>query len=416
MKHNLVFPSLAVFWSILTVAVRGENWPEFRGPDGQGHYAGKNLPTEWSVAKNVVWKRPIAGKGWSSPIVHDGRVYLTTAVPIMGSADLSLQAWCLDAAKGKVLWRTEVFRQDGTRAPRIHSKNSHASPTPWTDGTRLYVHFGHQGTACLDLAGKVLWRNRELHYAPVHGNGGTLVQVDGRLIFSADGADNQFVAALDALTGKVVWKTDRRSTAKKKFSFTTPLAVPVNGHWQIISPASEVVMAYDAADGREIWRVRYEGYSVIPRPVQGHGMVFVCSGYEKPELLAIRLGGEGDITSSHVAWSTHKAVPHTASPLLVGNELYMVSDNGVASCLDAHSGRVHWRQRIGGNFSASPLVAGGKIYLSSEEGVTTVLRAGTTFNRLAQNQIGERTLASLAAADGAIFLRTEANLYRIEEK
>jgi outer membrane protein assembly factor BamB len=401
---------------LCALAVRAEDWPEFRGPTGQGHYTGKRLPIEWSTTKNVVWKQSIPGSGWSSPIVQDGRVFLTSAMPVKGSKDLSLQALCLDAETGKLLWQTEAIRQNAAKAAPIHSKNSHASPSPVTDGKRLYVHFGHQGAACLDLAGKVLWRNTELRYAPVHGNGGSPILVDGRLVFSCDGGDKQFVVALDAETGRVVWKTDRKSEASRRFSFSTPLLIAVNGNQQIVSPASDAVMAYDPADGREIWRAKYDGYSVIPRPVFGHGMIFLSSGYDRPTLLAIRAGGTGDVSETHIAWSTTKGAPHTPSPLLVGDELYVVSDGGIASCFDARTGKLHWQERIGGSFSASPFAAGGRIYLQSEEGVTTVLRAGTKLERLAENKLGERTFASYAVADGAIYLRTETKLYRIQEK
>ncbi len=406
----------ALLWLGLQSAAPAEDWPEFRGPTGQGLYAGKALALEWSPTKNVIWKQPIPGRGWSSPIILNGRVYLTTAAPITGSKDLSLQAICLDAATGQRLWATEVFREIGAKSPRIHGKNSHASPTPVTDGKRLFVHFGHEGTAALDVDGHVLWRNTKLRYAPVHGNGGTPILVDDRLVFSADGGDQQFVVALDQASGQVVWKTPRNNQASRPFSFSTPLLIQVAGKPQIISPASEAIMAYNPADGKEIWRVKHPGYSVIPRPVYGHGLVFLSSGYNNPQLLAIRPDGTGDVTTSHVVWSTAKAAPHTPSPLLAGNELYLISDPGFASCLDARTGKTHWKERVGGNFSASPLYADGRIYLQSEEGLTTVLRAGTKYERLAQNNIKEPTLASLAAADGAIFLRTEKHLYRIQAR
>jgi outer membrane protein assembly factor BamB len=417
----LTRPSIiyAALLCLLTGATaRADNWPEFRGPTGQGIVQKGDLPVEWSGTKNVVWKQPIPGTGWSSPIVYDGRIYLTTAVPLANGrdGDQSLDALCLDAKTGKVLWQTDVFRQNGTTAPRIHGKNSHASPTPLTDGKRLFVHFGHQGTACLDLAGKVLWRNTSLTYEPVHGNGGSPILVDDLLVFSCDGGDQRFVVALDARTGKVRWKTDRPGESDRKFSFSTPLVITVNGQKQIISPGSDMVGAYDPATGREIWRVRYNGgYSVIPRPVYGHGLVFVCTGYTTPALLAIRTDGQGDVTDTHVAWATRKNVPHSPSLLLVGDELYMVSDNGMASCLVARTGNVHWQQqRLPGNYSASPLYAGGKIYFQSEQGVGTILKAGTRFEVVGRNPMGERTLASYAVADGALFLRTEKNLYRIQ--
>lgn len=401
---------------LLTGGLRGDSWPEFRGPTGQGIVAAGKLPLEWGPTKNVAWKQAIPGKGWSSPIVHEGRVYLTTAVPIEKTNDYSLRALGLDARTGKVLWNHEVFRLDGATAPRVHAKNSHASPTPLTDGNRLYVHFGHQGTAALDLDGKVLWKNASFKYRPVHGAGGTPIFVGETLVFSCDGGDQQFVVALNRATGEVVWKTPRKSTAAKKFSFSTPLLITVKGQEQIISPGSDAVCAYDPKTGKEIWRAGYEGYSVIPRPVYGHGLLFILSGYDIPSLLAVRPDGQGDVTKTHIIWTAKKQIPHTPSLLLVGDELYMVSDAGIASCLDARTGQVHWQERLDGNFSASPLLADGKIYFQSEQGVGTVLRAGKKFEVLAKNDMNEATLASYAVADGALFLRTEKHLYRIQEK
>ncbi len=397
-------------------AARGENWTEFRGPTGQGIYSGKDLPIEWSPTKNVAWKTPIPGKGWSSPIVFEGRVYLTSAVPSNQPEVLSLQAICLDATTGKLLWQAEVFEHDGAKAPRIHRKNGHASPSPTTDGKRLYVHFGHEGTAALDFDGKVLWRNTEHRYEPVHGNGGTPVLVGDHLIFSADGSDSQSVIALNTADGTTAWKSDRKSVATKKFSFSTPLAIDVNGQTQIISPASDVVAAYAPADGKELWRVKYTGYSVIPRPVYGHGMVFLSSGYDRPMALAIRVDGTGDVTDSNVVWTETKKAPHTPSMLLVGDELYMVADDGTGACLDAHTGKENWRKRIRGAFSASPVYGDGKIYFQNEAGVTSVVRAGKEFELLATNDMEEVTFASPAIADHAIYLRTETQLYRLQNQ
>jgi outer membrane protein assembly factor BamB len=402
---------------LTTTAVRGEDWLEFRGPSGLGIAADGSYPTDWSTTKNVAWKEPIPGRGWSSPIVCRGRVFLTTAVPVQGSAnhDQSLRALCLDGKTGKVVWDHEVFVLDGKKAPPIHGKNSHASPTPVTDGRRLFVHFGHQGTACLDLDGKVLWRSTEVTYQPVHGSGGSPVLVDDALVFSCDGSDKQFVVALDCQSGKLLWQTDRKCTYYKKFSFSTPLVIEVKGRKQVVSAGSGAVCAYDPATGREIWRVRYDGYSVVPRPVFGHGLVYVSSAFERATLLAIRPDGQGDVTETHVAWTIGKGAPHNPSPLLVGDELYLVSDQGLASCLDAVTGKVHWQERLGGTYSASPLYAGGKVYFQDEAGTGVVVKAGTRFERLAQNALDEPALASYAAADGALFIRTEKHLYRIQE-
>jgi outer membrane protein assembly factor BamB len=399
---------LSALW-VLSPCLFAENWPEFRGPTGEGHANGA-LPTEWGPDKNIAWKQAIPGKGWSSPIVYDGRVYLTTAVPVAG--EQSLQALCLDAASGKKLWEREVFVQPKT-APRIQNKNSHASPTPITDGQRLYVHFGHMGAAALDLSGNILWHNTELKYAPVHGNGGSPILVDDKLIFSCDGGDTRFVAALNKATGKLLWKTERDVPVVKGFSFHTPLLITVNGRRQVISAGSGIISAFDPANGKEIWRVRHNGYSVIPRPVFGHGLVFISTGYDAASLLAIRPDGRGDVTSTHVVWQLRKAAPHTPSPLLVGAELFTVADNGTATCLDARTGKVHWQERLGGNFSASPIDADGKIYFQNEEGVGAVVKVGTQFELLAKNDLQERTLASYAAAEGAILLRSEKHLFCI---
>jgi outer membrane protein assembly factor BamB len=403
--------ALAALGAVLSGTAAGEDWPEFRGPTGQGLAQGA-LPLEWGPAKNVAWKQPIPGSGWSSPVVVAGRVYLTSAVPAGKNGDQSLQAICLDAKTGKTVWSKEVFRQDGTTAPRIHRKNSHASPTPIVAGGRLYVHFGHQGTACLDLDGNVLWK-KTVSYEPVHGNGGSPVLVDDLLVFSCDGAEGPFLIALEARTGKERWRTPRSNRAGRPFSFSTPLVITVKGKKQIVSPGSEIVAAYDPAGGKEIWRVRHGGYSVIPRPVFGHGLVFVSTSYNFPNLLAIRPDGKGDVTATHVRWRLKSGAPHTPSPLLVGDELYVVSDSGTARCLDARTGKQHWQGRVGNAFSASPLHAGGRIYFQAEDGVGVVVKAGKAFERLARNDLGERTLASYAAADGALFIRTASHLYRI---
>jgi outer membrane protein assembly factor BamB len=414
MKSRL--PLLLALAFALPLSARAEDWPDFRGPTGQGLYAGKGLPIEWSTTKNVAWKETIPGKGWSSPIVQEGRVYLTTAVAADGSKDQSLRALCLDAKTGKRVWNVEVFQQDGKKAPGIHKKASHASPSPVTDGKRLYIHFGHQGTACLEFDGTIVWRNTELGYAPVHGNGGSPILVGDRLVFAADGFNKQLLIALDKNTGKLAWKTDRKSTYFKKFSFCTPIAFSVDGNPQIVCPAAGAVIAYEPKQGQELWRVQYDGYSVVPRPVYGHGMIYFSTGYDAPKLLAIRVDGKGDVTPTHVAWSSTKAAPYTPSPLLVGDELYTISDDGIASCFDAKTGKPHWQERIEGNFSASPFHAEGRIYVQSEQGVGTVLKAGRQFEQLAQNDLKEKTFASYAAADGALFIRTERHLYCIAGK
>jgi outer membrane protein assembly factor BamB len=409
--------NLIRFIAITTLATAFANaadWPQFRGPTGQGIADTRGLPTTWSTTNNVAWKQPIPGGGWSSPIVWRGRIFLTTAVTPERGGNVSLRALCLDERSGNVVWDSDVFSVVPVAG---HKKNSQASPTPLTDGARLYVHFGQYGTAALDLAGRILWRQTALKYPPVHGNGGSPALAGDALVFSCDGASNPFVAALNKATGELLWKTPREQAVGKTFSFSTPLVITNAGRAQVISPGSGAVMSYDPATGRELWRARYgEGYSVVPRPVFGHGLLYLSSSFDRPVTHAIRPDGTGDVTDTHIAWKISKGAPNTPSMLLVGNELYFLSDAGVMTCADAKNGETHWQERLDGGVSASPVFADGKIFSVNEEGVTTVLKPGKNFQVLARNDLQERALASPAAVDGALLIRTAAHLWRIEQK
>jgi outer membrane protein assembly factor BamB len=392
-------------------------WPEFRGPTKDGHSDATRLPLEWSPEKNVVWKTPLPGKAWSSPIVAGGRIYLTNAVAAKDESDphdaRSLRVLALDAANGKVVWDTEVFVIADPSGSGGHHKNSFASPTPVFDNGMIYAHFGHFGTACVDAGGKVMWRTQELAYKPVHGNGGCPVVVDDLLIFNADAQENPFIAALDKATGKLRWRVPRESDAKKKFSFCTPLLIEVGGARQLITPGSNVVSALNPGDGSEIWRVRYEGYSVVPRPVYAQGLVFLSTGFDRPVALAIRPDGKGDVTDSHVAWKMEKQVSHTPSMLVVGDDLFMVADKGLVTCADAKTGAVHWQERVAGPCSASPLYAGGRIYIQDEKGAGYVIKAARQLELLATNDLGEPTLASYAVSGENLIIRTQGAVYCI---
>lgn len=403
---------------LLNSAALAENWPKFRGPTGQGISQEKNVPVEWSPEKNVAWKVPILGDGWSSPVYVDGRIYLTSAVPTDDPMSLarSLRALCLDAANGKELWNVEVFEQSAEDAQKIHKKNSHASPTPIVSDGKVYLHFGSEGTACLTTAGDVVWKNDGLTYRMVHGNGGSPALVDGVLFFSADGASKPSVVALDAKTGELKWKKQRPPIVNQRnFSFSTPLVLSLNGKSQIISPASNQVIAYDPKTGDHIWQADYVGYSVIPCPVYGNGLVYVSTSYNTPSLHAIDPTGTGNITKTHIRWSSKRGVSHTPSFLVLGKELYFVSDRGVASCVDAVTGEQHWQERLGGNYSSSPVWVDGRIYFQSEQGDATVIEQGTAFELVAKNSLGERSLSSYAVADSSLFIRTDKHLYRISK-
>ena len=396
------------------MATAGE-WPEFRGPTTQGLSDAKRLPTHWSETENVVWKTEVPGLGWSTPAITGNKLYLTTAVP-EGDAGQSLRVVCVDVAKGTVLWNNELFRTQG--AVEIHKKNSHASASALIDGGRVYVHFGPHGTAAIDLDGNVLWKTNELEYGPRHGVGGSPALAGDRLIISCDGHDTQYVVALDKQTGKVLWKTPRNAEGAPGFSFGTPLVVTINGQAQAICPGSAAIISYDPADGHELWRVRHKNWSVVPRPIYAGGLIIAATGYEKGKVVAIDPTGTGDITDTHVKWTMDRGVPYNPSPVVVGDDVYFVSDAGIISCLDVKTGTPHWTERVGGKFSASLLYADGRIYAQDEEGRSIVFKPGHTFEKIAENEFanGLRTYASYAAIDGALFLRSETHLYRVGEK
>lgn len=377
-------------------------WPEFRGPGMQGYSAATNVPIHWSATQNVLWKID-APAGWSSPVVSGGRVYLTGA--ITNGTGFSLKVVCVQLSDGKPVWDQEVFSVDDPGSK--HKKNGVASPTPIVRDGKLYAHFGHMGTAALDLNGKILWKQTSIKYPPVHGNGGSPALVDGLLVFSCDGASDPFLVALDAKSGEIKWKTPRHSKAQKLFSFSTPLVV----NDEIISPAAGFVGAYEPKTGRELWRVDYgEGYSVVPRPVFAHGLIFIGTGYDRPAIYVI------NPKERSVAWTQAKSAPNTPSMLVVGEELYAVSDAGIASCFDAKTGATHWNERLGGGFSASPVFADGKIYFQNEEGFGYIVKASKTFELIAKNDLADRTLASPAVVDNSIILRSASFLWRIGAK
>jgi outer membrane protein assembly factor BamB len=406
---------IIVFGLVRLSAAAADEWPQFRGPTGQGLSTATNVPLEWSATSNIAWQTRIPGTGWSSPVLSRDRLYLTTAVRASDDSPVSLRALCVSAPDGKILWDVEVFHPNEADTKARHQKNSLASPTPIVRGDRLYVHFGHLGTAALDLAGKILWRQTGIVYPPVHGNGGSPVLAGDILAFSCDGERDPFLIALDAATGDVRWKTPRLTPAKKNFSFSTPLEIQVGDSVQLVSPGSGFVGGYSRKDGHELWRIRYgEGYSVVPRPVFAHGLLFISSGFDHPVLLAIDpKDASGDATEAKVVWTIRKGAPLTPSMLVVGDELYFVSDGGFATCADARTGKIHWSERLRGDFSASPVYADGRIYFQNESGGASVIKPGTTFELLAQNDLGERTFASYAVADGALFIRSESHLWHI---
>jgi outer membrane protein assembly factor BamB len=398
-----------MFALLTTCALLAGDWPQFRGPNSDGHASGLATPLEWSDTKNVAWKVKVPGLGWSSPTVVDGRVFLTTAVNV--GEGLSFRALAFEATTGKPLWDREIRAVD--KAPSIHTKNSHASPTPIVRDGAVYVHFGAMGMAKLAATdGRVLWTCTELDYPPLHGSGGSPVLHDGKLVVVCDGSKQPFVAAVDAESGKVAWKTLRSQEARISHSFVTPMIARVEGQSQVMAPGPNHFAAYDLSTGNELWKVVAPGWSVVPQPTVAHGLVIYNHDYDNPELIAARLGGKGDVTESHVVWRIKTGAPSTPSPVLVGDDLYYVADNGVASCINAKTGERHWMQRVGGNYSASPIFVNGRILFLNETGVATWVAPGPEFQVLGTNELPGRTLATPAFSEGAMYLRTDETLYK----
>jgi outer membrane protein assembly factor BamB len=398
------------------LAAGGENWPEFRGPTGDGHAQAAGLPVQWSATENVRWKTPIHDKGWSSPVIWENQIWLTTA-----TADgKKLFAVCLDRETGKILHDLHLF--DVPKPDFALPTNSYASPTPAIEAGRVYVHFGSPGTACLDTAtGKVLWSRRDLPCNHWRGPASSPILYKGLLILQFDGYDYQYMAALDKNTGATVWRKDRdikygTDNGDLKKAFATPTIIEVGGKAELISPAAVATTACDPLTGQELWQVYHGGMNASIRPVYGHGLVYLNSGDGGVKLFALRPEGSGDLTRTNIAWTYGKSVPNHASVLLVGDLLYMAY-KGVAQCLEAKTGQVVWQQRLGGGeFWASPIYADGHLYFFNDDGDGYVLEPGRTARVLASNRLDDGCMASPAAIGKSLFVRTKTHLYCLEKQ
>ena len=382
-------------------------WPRWRGPSGQGVATGGRYPDTWSPTDGVLWKTAVPGSGNSSPIVWGDRIFVTTAYD--GGRRLSVLAF--RRSDGSRLW--ETFAPQGRVDAAAHFKNGHASATPATDGERIYVSFGTRGLLALDFDGKILWHRDLGPTDTYHGTAGSLLLYKNRIILYQDQYTASFIAAFDARTGQRVWRTSRDASV----GWGTPIAVRVGDHDEIIVNGQRSVYAYDPDRGTELWRCGGTTYEVIPTPVVGYGMVFCASGRAGPTL-AIRPGGRGDVTRTHLAWTSPRGSPFVPSPILYGEYLYTVNDMAsIVTAFDAATGKVMWQGRLGvarrEGFSASPVAVDGKLFFTNDDGETFVLRAGPTFDLLHVNRIGERTLASPALVDGRWYIRTDRHLAAI---
>ncbi|MEY3176395.1 MAG: hypothetical protein RLZZ436_4309 [Planctomycetota bacterium] len=434
------YAALLLFAMSLTAAAEDE-WPQFRGPDGQGHASGANLPVKWSETENVAWKTPIPGEGHSSPVISGRQIWLTTAIVeplteeemkqrlssiknpqgLQLAGTLRLLAICVDRETGAVQHTVTLFSVD-TPEPR-HALNSYASPTPVIAGGNVYFHFGTYGTAAVNReTAEVLWKNDTLKLDHQNGPGSSPIVWKDLLIVHLDGTNTQSIAALHTRTGEVVWQTKRSGemdpTPELQKAYGTPLLVEVSDRPLLISPAANWVYGYDARTGEEIWKASYGklGFSTVPRPVVRGDTVYVATSYMASRLLAVKFTGTGDVTASHISWMSDRQIPQKPSMVVVGDRLYFVSDKGIVRSLDAESGEEKWFERLPGDYSASPLAVDDRIYFCNQEGVCTVIRAADQYEVLATNQLDGGLMASPAVAGDALFLRTSSHLYRIENR
>jgi outer membrane protein assembly factor BamB len=420
MHARTLLASLFLLPSLLLAA---DNWPQFRGPTGDGHADAKGLPVKFGDSEKVKWKTPIHGKAWSSPVIWGSQVWVTTA----NEEGTELSAVCVDKDTGKILRDDILFR---VAAPQFcHKFNSYASPTPAIEEGRIYVTFGSPGTACLDTkTGKKLWERTDFVCNHYRGAGSSPIIWENLLIMNFDGSDNQFIVALDKNTGKTVWEVKRsvdyqdlddkgvvKNEGDYRKAFATPHVYMQDGKPVLLSSGAKAHYAYEPRSGKELWRIdELESHSASTRPVVGHGLIYIPCGFGKAGLIAVKAGGSGALTQDSVAWRLKKGAPNKPSVTLLGDLLFIVSDAGIATCLDAKTGDTIWSERLGGNMSASPILSEGKLYAGNEEGKFYVFEAGRQFKVLAENVFPDGFMASPAVSGNSLFLRSKTTLYRFD--
>jgi outer membrane protein assembly factor BamB len=426
---------LATIWIVASQLDALADWPEFRGPFGNGHVVAPGethsagLPLTWSETENIRWKTPIPHRGWSTPVVLNGQFWLTTAT----EDGHDFFVLCVDANTGRILHNKKLFHSDNPE-PLGNAVNRYATPSPAIEPGRVYVHFGSYGTACLDTAtGEEIWSRDDLPCRHYRGPSSSLVLFKDLLILTMDGIDWQYVAALNKATGDTVWRTDRNADWKAELvgksideqieigdhhkAHSTPLVITaLDGRPQLLSSAAEAAYSYDPQDGRALWHIEYDDFSVAPRPLYSDGIAYLATGNKQTELWAVRTDGRGNLTQTdYVLWKLKKGVTKTASPILVDGLIYLISDEGVINCVDAADGDSVWTKRLPGKFAASPIYADGRIYFCDQDGQTTVLKPGRQYKELATNTLDDGCMASPAVDGRALILRTKTHLYRIEE-
>ncbi|MDC0574420.1 PQQ-binding-like beta-propeller repeat protein [Pirellulaceae bacterium] len=414
MKTRIGLILCFVCWLAACDSVNGENWMRFRGPTGQGISSESQLPLTWSATKNIKWKASLPGNGWSSPIVFEDFVFITAS----SEEGVSCRVICVNRKDGSIAWNTEVHRQ---KPGPMRKQNSYATPTPVTDGKHVYSVFYDGTVTAVDFSGKIVWKNSEVKFFSLHGLGASPILANGQVIMPFDGSsreetqvgwkipwDKAVVLSLDAENGSVRWKGER---GPSRVGHVTPILL--NDGSQLISAGGDRVQGFDPATGKRIWSIYSQGEGVTPSPVVGDGLIYTSSGFEAPTLRAIRLGGKGDVTNTHIAWEQKRGVAALSSLLYVKPYLYSISRDNILHCIEASSGNIVWMERLSGVHWASPVYADGRIYILSEEGVTLVLRPGGKYDEIARNDLGETCLASMAVSQGNLFIRSSQHLYCI---
>ncbi|QDU60343.1 outer membrane biogenesis protein BamB [Planctomycetes bacterium Pan216] len=414
MLQRTLLGLLLVFSSLANAE---EGWNRFRGPDGTGISATKGIPVEFGDDTNVAWKTPIHGRGWSSPVLLDDQLWMTTAT----EDGRKMYGVCVDKNSGKIVHDLLIFEN---AEPRFcHPENSYASPTPAIDEGRVYLHFGSYGTACVDpKTGKILWSRRDLECDHFRGPGSSPI-IHGDLLFANyDGVDVQYVVALDKHSGKTVWKKERAidygtDNGDMKKAYGTPALIEYAGREQLVSPAAIATIAYDPSSGEELWKLYHGGYNVAAVPLFSKGLVFIAPGGRGNGMVAVRPDGQGDVSDSHLAWSLSKGTPKRPSPILFEDHLYIINDEGIASCIEAATGKLRWQKRLRGKYWASPVLIDGNVYGFSKEGRVPVFRASPEkFESVAENRFEDGFNSTPAVDDEAMYPRTFTHLYRIEKK
>lgn len=412
------FILLSISLASCIVIEANEQWSQFRGHYGNGIIKSTSAPINWSDNTNIDWKTPIHDRGWSSPVIWNDQIWMTTAT----KEGNKMYAICVNKLSGKIEHDIHVFDVKSPQA--ITNENTYASPTPVVEEGRVYVHFGTYGTACISTKdGQILWKRRDLNCDHEIGAGpaSSPFIYNNFLIFNVDGRDVQYVIALNKETGETAWKTNRSVDfsdvqVNQRKAYGTPFIIPRGNSNQMVSIGAKGVYSYDPENGKELWKAEHRGWSIAPRPVYGEGLVFTMIDRDRPEMWAIKPNGSGDITETHIEWKETKRMPPRASPIIIKGLLFVVDRNGYISCIEAKTGKSIWQKRMKGRFSASPILANNLIYFFNEDTMCTIIKPTRELVIVAENKLSsDKLMATPAFDENSIYIRTENNLYRIKE-